>query len=141
MNIFSITKNVNLLCYIQILIETWCWVWVGGKTKLHFLLYIFSLNSAAEYRSSSSHFVSLSIKKNIFVCFHRVRSAFTVLKKKKDSCSVPLQCTRQMTKKSQESLWRKAVFGQLRCSLYLRSMLLFAGIDGEEREEDSLRME
>lgn len=139
MNIFSITKNVNLLCYIQILIETWCWVWVGGKTKLHFLLYIFSLNSAAEYRSSSSHFVSLSIKKILYVFIEL--EVHLLFKKKKDSCSVPLQCTRQMTKKSQESLWRKAVFGQLRCSLYLRSMLLFAGIDGEEREEDSLRME
>lgn len=94
----------------------------GGKTKLDFLLYIFLLNSAAEYRSSFSHFVSLSIKKLFLYVFVELEVHLLEKKKKKDSCSVPLQCTHQMTKKSQESLWRKAVFGQLRCSLYLRSV-------------------
>lgn len=88
----------------------------GGKTKLDFLLYIFLLNSAAEYRSSFSHFVSLSIKKLFLYVFIELEVHLLEKKKKKRllQCALAMhpsddkEVPRILVKKS--CLWTVEVF-------------------------------
>lgn len=80
----------------------------GGKTKLDFLLYIFLLNSAAEYRSSFSHFVSLSIKKLFLYVFVELEVHLLEKKKKKTPavcpCNAPIRWQRSLKNPCEEKL-------------------------------------